>query len=690
MPGGLHPPLELYHAWQTDQFPHGERRDWSIVIIVTLFGVLAYATVAARLWARVMVNRNSGLDDALIVVALIFTSGLAISVMLGSRLYGFDRHIWDLTPTLGVQSREITMAIEATYIIATGITKISILCFYRRIASGTVANWFLYTTWTSIAFVIAYMIAFLGTLFFGCSPISAFWNQVDIDWLVTNKGKWHCINEPGNLLAASSVSIVQDFLACGLPYLLLRKLQMSRRQKIALTAVFGVGIFLCVTGILRIYYIRLLFYTTYDITWAAQPCWLWTAVEAELAIVCASAPALKPFFGRILHASGITAIGGSGSNNSAVGRRTPNFGGGAKSPRKKMMGSTSFSLGDSNDASIADRSMSPSLKKQPRDFEMEQLAKHGTDVSITTLPPYSPAASGPVSPVSTARSPLFRRSSRTTPSSLSFGEPPTRYGFEADISGGNDHHNHHHHHHYHHRKASSKLPDLERGSDWDNDDDDNDSPDDDDDHETAYHPLAAQPSSPAAPSPTTLAAAAAPLGGIKVEQRVDVDFSGNEQWPLALSAAARGIGLGPNVAPPSALPVPLEPRGYLHHHHAPPYPGGSYAHGAFGSFPGFGDKERERGADGGGSGSDDNLDENPHRDASDKRGAAGSRTGSDEVTLVEIGGSGSGRGAGGGGVGRNTDAGGGGGVGGVGRSASSSSSAVPTSHHARIVRKFFG
>ncbi|KAK7546004.1 hypothetical protein IWX92DRAFT_195210 [Phyllosticta citricarpa] len=71
MPGGLHPPLELYHAWQTDQFPHGERRDWSIVIIVTLFGVLAYATVAARLWARVMVNRNSGLDDALIVVALV-------------------------------------------------------------------------------------------------------------------------------------------------------------------------------------------------------------------------------------------------------------------------------------------------------------------------------------------------------------------------------------------------------------------------------------------------------------------------------------------------------------------------------------------------------------------------------------------------------------------------------------------
>ncbi|KAK8152395.1 hypothetical protein BC567DRAFT_267948 [Phyllosticta citribraziliensis] len=622
MPGGLHPPADLYRQWQTDDFPHGERRDWSIVIIVTFFGFLAYATVAARLWARVIVNRNSGLDDALII----FTSGLAISEV----------------------DSMITMAIEATYIIATGITKISILCFYRRIASGTVANWFLYATWASIAFVVAYMIAFLGTLFFGCSPISAFWNQVDPEWLVTNDGKWHCINEPGNLLAASSVSIVQDFLACGLPYLLLRKLQMSRRQKIALTAVFGVGIFLCVTGILRIYYIRLLFYTTYDITWAAQPCWLWTAVEAELAIVCASAPALKPFFGRILHASGITAIGGSGSNNSGVGRRTPNFGG-AKSPRKKMSpgGSTSFSFGDSNDASIADRSMSPSLKK-PRDFEMEQLAKHGTDVSVTALPPYSPS-SGPVSPSSTARSPLHRRASRTTPGSLTFGEPLTRYGFEADISGGN-HHNHHHHHH--HRKVSSKLPDLERGSDWDDDD----SPDD----EIAYQPLAAHPSSPAAPSPTTMAAAAAPLGGIKVEQRVDVDFSGNEQWPLALA----GGPLGPNGAPPSALPVPLEPRGY----HGGG--GGSYHHGGFG-FGAFGDKEREANGGGGDSGS-----ENDNANGSEKRGAAGSRTGSDEVKLVDVGGGGGGRGADGGGVG-------------VGRS-TSSSSAMATSHHARIVRKFFG
>jgi hypothetical protein len=35
---------------------------------------------------------------------------------------------------------------------------------------------------------------------------------------------------------------------------------------------------------------------TYDVIWGAQPAWLWTGVEAHVAIICASAPALKVFF----------------------------------------------------------------------------------------------------------------------------------------------------------------------------------------------------------------------------------------------------------------------------------------------------------------------------------------------------------------------------------------------------------
>ena len=50
-------------------------------------------------------------------------------------------------------------------------------------------------------------------------------------------------------------------------------------------------------------YVRETFYRTYDVTWTAQGAFLWTNVEAMVAVICASAPALKVFFRQCLSAS---------------------------------------------------------------------------------------------------------------------------------------------------------------------------------------------------------------------------------------------------------------------------------------------------------------------------------------------------------------------------------------------------
>jgi hypothetical protein len=66
--------------------------------------------------------------------------------------------------------------------------------------------------------------------------------QFDLELTSQIRGvDYHCLNEPADLLAASAVSIVQDFIVCGMPTVLFWKLQLPRRQKIALGAVFGVG-----------------------------------------------------------------------------------------------------------------------------------------------------------------------------------------------------------------------------------------------------------------------------------------------------------------------------------------------------------------------------------------------------------------------------------------------------------------
>lgn len=183
------------------------------------------------------------------------------------------------------------MVISVAYVVSTSLTKISILLFYKRMSDGAVSRTFRYAVRACIAFVVAYMITFVTTLFLTCRPINSYWNQVSLPWAISheeyvcnlhlgqchaNSGirgtDYHCFNEPADLLAASAVSIVQDFIVCGMPTLLFWKLRLPRRQKIALAAVFGVGFLyaahnliifarlitfrsLCVTGILRIIYI---------------------------------------------------------------------------------------------------------------------------------------------------------------------------------------------------------------------------------------------------------------------------------------------------------------------------------------------------------------------------------------------------------------------------------------------------
>jgi hypothetical protein len=54
---------------------------------------------------------------------------------------------------------------------------------------------------------------------------------------------------------------------------------------------------------MRTYYAIYVYYFTYDITWVAFYGWIWTALEADLAVICASAPALKIFFKRYFNSS---------------------------------------------------------------------------------------------------------------------------------------------------------------------------------------------------------------------------------------------------------------------------------------------------------------------------------------------------------------------------------------------------
>lgn len=133
--------------------------------------------------------------------------------------------------------KQATLSISILYLISTGLTKISILCFYRRI--GEIRPWFRWTIWINIAFIVCYTIAFTIAIPLECTPLDAYWNKSNPLWAA--KHHYKCINEGAKMVTAGAISATQDVLVCILPMALFWDLRISKRAKLALAFVFSLG-----------------------------------------------------------------------------------------------------------------------------------------------------------------------------------------------------------------------------------------------------------------------------------------------------------------------------------------------------------------------------------------------------------------------------------------------------------------
>jgi hypothetical protein len=210
-----------------------------------------------------------------------------------------SQHIWDFDAFKDskklVNARKYILATECIFCVASGLIKISILLFYRRLASRVVSNAFRWTTWITIGYIVAYTIALTLAPILGCNPISAFWDQVNV--LKRLQGyKFECFDEGADLLAASIISTSQDLLTAVLPTFLYWNLQISKKQKLALFGIFAIGYGVVALGVLRTYYSWRTFYETYDLTWSSYDIFVTSLLELHVGAFCANAPTLKVFF----------------------------------------------------------------------------------------------------------------------------------------------------------------------------------------------------------------------------------------------------------------------------------------------------------------------------------------------------------------------------------------------------------
>lgn len=123
-------------------------------------------------------------------------------------------------------------AILVTYTLVIILTKASILLLYLRVfaPARTLRIIIHFNLWANVVF---YIIGFFVTLLI-CLPREALWNP----YIRNIK----CLNAVAAELASAVFNVVSDFAILILPISMVWKLQMQRKKKLAVSAVFATGV----------------------------------------------------------------------------------------------------------------------------------------------------------------------------------------------------------------------------------------------------------------------------------------------------------------------------------------------------------------------------------------------------------------------------------------------------------------
>lgn len=177
--------------------------------------------------------------------------------------------------------RQYFFMAQVTYKAAINLVKCCILLLYLRLFD--VVGWFRLSCWGLLVVVAMYCTASIAATIFQCSPVTRAFDK---------DTPGHCIDTAKFWFANAGFSIATDVIILLLPMPLVWRIELPRTQKVALVAVFAVGIFVVVTSCLRITTLDL-FATSPDNTYNIANV-MWTIIEPNVAVVCSCLPILRP------------------------------------------------------------------------------------------------------------------------------------------------------------------------------------------------------------------------------------------------------------------------------------------------------------------------------------------------------------------------------------------------------------
>ncbi|KAF2446705.1 hypothetical protein P171DRAFT_462125 [Karstenula rhodostoma CBS 690.94] len=223
----------------------------------------------------------------------------------GAGHLGFGKDIWGILPDNITASLKWLYVTYFAYQLMEGFCQLSILAFYLRLVTSKSTK---IVIWALMAVVSGFAIGNTLSMVLQCRPIPFFWDG----WRGEMAGKC-TVNIRLFGFIRGGIEIVLDLVILTLPLPMLTKLHMSTRKKLQIMSMFCVGFVITVVSCLRLWAL-VRFAQTTNPTYDNVSGVYWCVTEANLFVVVACMPAMRPIFQKVL-----PAMFGSSQDNSYQG-----------------------------------------------------------------------------------------------------------------------------------------------------------------------------------------------------------------------------------------------------------------------------------------------------------------------------------------------------------------------------------
>ncbi|KAF3767984.1 hypothetical protein M406DRAFT_321812 [Cryphonectria parasitica EP155] len=279
-----------------------------LVAPVTAFYILGLAAIGLRIWARHIKKVSWRLSDYTILIAAVFGTGYVAMCWLAATRGGIGYPLVRVPLTGLLVTRKAFFVGWLLQCWANSFVRLSILDFIHQVFA---IRKFRFAVYVCEAATVAYLVACTIALLATCRPF-------EYNWELGPEVTKHCSNLSLKFLLSSIFNLALDLSILILPMPMLWTLQMSTRKKIAISFVFGLGIFVCFATAWR----------TYEVVEFSKPASqlnftetivedaLWSGLEITLGIINACLPVMQPAAQRIFNIPFIRLISFS-TNRSA-------------------------------------------------------------------------------------------------------------------------------------------------------------------------------------------------------------------------------------------------------------------------------------------------------------------------------------------------------------------------------------